>query len=176
MSIVRKFLPGVLFTSFAFAVVAIIYIGDLLWVAQTGFIFIAPKEPRIIGENQELKIVRSLIQLSHLTSLAGLDKYTALFIGSAGAIEANIHDEHANLSAKFNVMNAVAISKNYGESTGDFQPYFDASINAALALIDLGEVVSAKKVALDAIQTANAKSPGNHQIQNLKRVVAFLDL
>jgi hypothetical protein len=162
----KKFFYGII-ASFAIISVSLgIYFGNLLYIAKPGFY--VSKEPVNLSLKQKSKILEALIKLSDLTNLVGQEKYSALFLGSAGVVCSN--SGALMIESKYLFSKAITLAKSYGERTGDFHPFMESRFTFALHLKDVGEIDSAKQVVTETLAFANSKDPGNYWIGNFERL------
>lgn len=138
------------------------YGGHLLYVAKPG-LFISP-EHQEFSTIEKSNIVGSLVKLGDLANLIHLQKFSALFFASAGAIEANPTE------ATFLFNKAILLSKSYGEKRGGFDLYLEIQFTYASYLNDQGSVILAKQVASKALIFGNANAPQSYWVGNLERL------
>jgi hypothetical protein len=172
-SLFKTFLPGVILSAITSVLILSVYIGGLLYIAKPGFT-ISNVNPTLTSD-QEHQVVNALVQLSHITGALGLERYTALFIGSAGAIAERFPDQASRSLANYQVLRSVELASSYGSKSGNFEPYFDAAINAAFVMRDLGDSKNARKAAEGALDLAKEKAPQSNWVNSLTRIVVFLD-
>jgi len=158
----KKFFFG-FSTCFIMIVLSVlVYVGHLLYEARSG-LYISPGHPEFSAPEKS-KIVGSLIKLGDLSNLINLEKYSALFLGSAGAIETN------PIEANYHFNKAILLSKSYGEKKSNFDPYLEMQFTYASYLMDHGEVILAKQVAAEALAFASAKALQGNWVGNLERL------
>lgn len=162
----KKFIYGFFACFVVFSVSFGLYLGNLLMIAKPGFY--VSKDPVKFSIEQESEIQEALIKLSDLSNLFGQEKYSALFLGSAGVVAA--HSGVSTIESKYLLSKAVTLAKSYGDRTGDIHPFMESRFTFALYLKDIGEIESAKQVVVDTLAFANSKDPQNYWIGNFERL------
>jgi len=162
----KKFVLGFL-TCFAVISLSLLgYVGNLLYVAKPGFY--VSKEAISLSTEQKLNVFTALIKLSDITNSIGREKYSSLFLGSAGVL-----GRDAGLTAiesKFILTKAIALAKIYEDQTGDISPFMESRFTLALHLKDNGEIDSAKQIVFQSLAYANSKDPQNYWIGSFDRL------
>ena len=138
--------------------------GITLYIAQPGFRI--SEQPTRLTTEQKLEVVSALVKLSELSNIFGLERYAALFGGSAGMLGTEVGMSRTD--TRYALTRAMNLTKKYGVQTGDFNPYLEASFSSALLFKDQGETEDAKRIVADALNFANEKYSNSYWIKNLE--------
>lgn len=159
----KKFTIGFGFGIFSVFFTAAVFTAHLLIVAEPGFR--VTNHTKALTKEQRFEVVSALIKLSEISNFVGLERYAALFGGSAGMVGVDAGMSFAD--TRFSLNRAMILTKKYADQTGDFNPYFEASFTTALVYFEQGQHQDAEKIVAEAMAVAKKHSPDSYWLGNL---------
>lgn len=140
------------------------YVGHLLYIAKPGFY--VSKDALSVSVDRKKDIFAALIKLSDLSSSIGLEKHSALFLGSAGVL--GVDAGLTKIESRIILTKAITLAKIYADQTGDINAFMESRFTLALSFKDYGEIQYAKEIVSESLAFAVSNDPQSYWIRNFE--------